>query len=237
MNRFALVLLSGFGVAFLGVGETWAESPRDTIVEIKFGPWRPSIDSEFPEGVNPYKEVMGSGQVLMSKLEIEFELYNEFGVFAIAGSAGFARDKGKALTKKGEKAEDTTTFNVVPLSFSFVYRFDYLAQRYWIPLVPVIKAGFDYYVWWFTNGVGKVPRTDDGSIGQGGTFGGHVAVGLSFLLDFLARDMAKTFDADFGVNNTYLFGEYVFSFVNDFGSNKSLDLSARYFMFGIAFEF
>lgn len=214
-----------------------AESPRDMMLEFKFGPWRPSIDSEFVAGVHPYKDNMGSGNMLMSQVELDVEVYNEVGVLAIGASAGFARDKGKALTKKGEKAEDSTAFNVIPLTLQVAYRFDYLAQKDWFPLVPYVKTGFDYYLWWFTNGVGKVPRTEDGSIGQGGTFGGHVSLGLSFLMDFLAEDMAQTFDVDFGVNNTYLFGEFVFSFVNDFGSKNSINLSSRYFLFGIAFEF
>lgn len=214
-----------------------AESPRDAFLEIKFGPFRPAIDSEFGPGKSPYKDVMGSGSMLLSVIEYEHELYNKVGVFALGASFGYAQDTGKARSQDGKPANDPTTFHLIPLTISAIYRFDYLAQRFRIPFVPHLKAGFDYYIWWITNAEGKVSKAQDGSVGQGGTFGGHLCAGLSFHMDFLAPDMAQTFDTDVGVNNTYIFGEFVMAWVNDFGSKKSLDLSSKTFLFGIAFEF
>lgn len=228
---------SGFVVAFLIAGPTRAESPRDMVLEIKFGPFRPSIDSEFGGKASPYKDVMGGGSVLMTQIEYDYEFYTRVGVVAVGASIGYAQDKGRARLADGQVSNDSTTFHLLPLSLSAVYRFDYLAQNFRVPLVPHVKAGFDYYCWWITNAVGKVARSKDGSVGQGGTFGGHVAVGLAFHMDFLAPEMAQTFDVDVGVNNTYLFAEYVMSWVNDFGSSRSFDLSSRTFLFGIAFEF
>jgi hypothetical protein len=49
--------------------------------------------------------------------------------------------------------------------------------------------------------------------------------------------MAQTFDVEMGVNTTLLFAEYVFSWIDDFGSKKSWDLGSRTFLVGIAFEF
>ncbi len=228
---------SGFVVALLLAVPTRAESPRDMVLEIKFGPFRPSIDSEFGGRASPYKDVMGGGSILMSQVEYEYEFYNRVGVVAIGASFGYARDKGTARLADGQASNDSTTFHLIPLSLSAVYRFDYLAQNFRVPLVPQVKAGFDYYLWWITNAVGQVARSKDGAAGQGGTFGGHVSVGLAFHMDFLSPDMAQTFDADVGVNNTYLFAEYGMSWVNDFGSSRSFDLSSRTFLFGIAFEF
>lgn len=227
----------GFGVALLAAGPSLAESPRDMVLEIKFGPFRPSIDSEFGGQARPYKDVMGGGSVLMTQVEYEYEFYNRVGVLAVGASLGYARDKGSARLADGQASNDSTTFHLLPLSLSAVYRFDYLAQAFRIPFAPHVKAGFDYYLWWITNAVGSVARARDGSVGQGGTFGGHVTFGLAFHMDFLSPDMAQTFDADVGVNNTYLFAEYVMSWVNDFGSSHSFDLSSRTFLFGIAFEF
>ncbi len=227
----------GFVVALLIAGPTRAESPRDMVLEIKFGPFRPSVDSEFGGKASPYKDVMGGGSVLMSQVEYQYEFYNRVGVVAVGASLGYARDQGTARLSDGQESNDSTTFHLVPLSLSAVYRFDYLAQNFRVPLVPHVKAGFDYYLWWITDAVGQVARSKDGAVGQGGTFGGHVTVGLAFHMDFLSPDMAQTFDADVGVNNTYLFAEYVMSWVNDFGSSRSLDLSSRTFLFGIAFEF
>jgi len=214
-----------------------AESDRNFLIELKFGPYKPSIDSEF-DTATPYADVMGSSSVLMSQLEFEYEFWNEVGVIALGCSIGYSKDSGKQKLKTTlEKSNDETTLHLIPLKIDFVYRFDYLAQKYNVPLVPHIKGGFDYYVWWITNSVGHVPKSADGSTGRGGTFGGHVSFGLAFLLDFLTPDMAQTFDTDLGVNNTYIFAEYVLSWIDDFGSDKSFDFSSRTFMAGVAFEF
>lgn len=213
------------------------ESDRDMILEIKFGPYRPNIDGEFANAT-PYRDMMGGGSALMSQLEFEYELWNGVGVLALGGSIGYSQDTGKQKMKSTlVDSGDTTKFHLIPLKLDIVYRFDYLAQRYNVPLVPHVKVGFDYYIWWITNGVGTVPKSADGSTGRGGTFGGHLSIGLSFLLDFLSPSMAQTFDTDIGVNNTYIFAEYVMSWVNDFGSSNSFDLSSKTFLAGVAFEF
>lgn len=231
--RFMAVLL----VTVLALPALAEESSRDMILEIKFGPYRPSIDSEF-SNATPYSDVMGGGSVLMSQIEYEYEVWNGVGILAIGASIGYSQDSGKQKLKSTlENSKDTTTFHLIPLKLDVVYRFDYLAQRYNVPLVPHVKAGFDYYIWWITNGVGDVPKSADGSVGRGGTFGGHLTVGLALLLDWMSPDMAQTFDTDVGVNNTYLFAEYVMSWVNDFGSSSSFDLSSMTFLAGIAFEF
>lgn len=233
MKRLLLVFLALPWLA----GPALAESPRDMALEIKFAPFRPAIDSEFGGRATPYKDIMGGGHYLLTQIEYDYEFFTRVGVAAVGFSFGYARDKGAARLADGSSSNDPTAFNLIPLSISGVYRFDYLAQKYRIPFVPHIKAGFDYYIWWITNAVGKVAKYKDGSVGQGGTFGGHVTFGLAFHLDFLSPEMAQTFDTDVGVNNTYLFMEYMLAWVNDFGSSKSLDLSSRTFFFGIAFEF
>ncbi len=227
----------GFVVALMGAIPARAESPRDMVLELKFGPFRPSLDSEFGGRASPFKDIMGSGSVLMTQVEYDYEFYNRFGVAAVGATFGYARNRGKARLSDGQPSNDPTTFHLIPLSLSAVYRFDYLAERYRVPFVPHLKAGFDYYIWWITNAEGKVARAKDGAAGQGGTFGGHVTFGMAFHMDFLAPDMAQTFDTDVGVNNTYLFAEYLMAWVNDFGSSRSFDLSSRTFLFGIAFEF
>ena len=133
------------------------------------------------------------------------------------------------------------SMNIMPFTIQLVYRFDWLAQKYKVPLVPHLKAGFDYYLWWIENGVGDVANkptsTGANQYGRGGTWGGHVSVGLAFLLDVMAPKMAQTFDVDVGVNNSYIFFEYVWSWVNDFGTSSSMDLSSGMFVGGLAFEF
>jgi hypothetical protein len=213
-----------------------AESPRRFMLELKFGPFRPDVDREF-KTKTPWKDVFGDTQFLMTQLEGDYEFFTRYGVLAVGGTIGYSQAKGKGLLPDGTKSADTTKFHTMPLSVSLVYRFDWLAQKYKFPLVPVGKAGLDGWLWWATNGTGSVSRAADGSVGRGITFGGHATAGLMFLLDVLAPGMAQTFDVELGVNNTYLFAEYTWYWIDDFGSKKSMDLSSRNFLAGVAFEF
>ena len=120
------------------------------------------------------------------------------------------------------------------------YRFDWLAQKFKVPLVPYFKGGMTYSVWWVTNGSGEIANTYDlegeGRAGYGGTFGLHVGGGLQFLLDWFGAGMAAEFDSEIGVNNSYIFFEYAYHSVNDFGSETSFDLGDANFSAGLMFE-
>jgi hypothetical protein len=223
-------------IVFGSAGPALAESPRSAMVEVKFGPFRPDVDKAF-SSKTPWNDIFGGGVNLMSQLEIDYEFFKTVGVLAVGGTVGFSQAKGHGLLQDGTKSADVSKFNIVPLSLSLVYRFDYLAQRFKVPLVPMAKAGIDGYIWWTTNGQGKVSRSGDGFAGRGSTFGGHATLGLMFLLDSLAPMMAQTFDTELGVNNTYLFAEYTWNWINDFGTGKSILLSSRNFLAGLAVEF
>ena len=62
------------------------------------------------------------------------------------------------------------------------------------------------------------------------------AVGLQFQLDILEPGTAATFDAEIGVNNTYIFVEGVFDWVNNFGGD-GFNLSDNSFLAGLMLEF
>lgn len=213
-----------------------AESPRNFMVEVKFGPFRPDVDKEFSTK-RPWNDTFGGGQNLMSQLEVDYEVFTKVGIIAVGGTFGYSLSEGHGLLANGTKSSDLTKFNLIPLSLALIYRFDYLAHRFSIPFVPVVKGGLDAWFWWSTNGQGKISKAADGTTGRGLTFGGHVSVGLMFLLDAVAPMMAQTFDAELGVNNSYLFAEYTWNFMDDFGSRKSFNLSSRNFMAGLAIEF
>ncbi len=212
------------------------ESPRQFMAEIKFGPWRPDVDKEF-KTKTPWKDTFGSGLNLITMLEIDWEFFHKVGVIALGGSVGYSQASGHGLLEDGTKSSDSTKFHLMPLGLSLIYRFDYLAQRYRFPFVPYVKGGLDAYLWWALNGQGDVSKAADGVSGKGATFGGHATAGLMFLLDALAPMMAQTFDTELGVNNTYLFAEFTWNWIDDFGSKSSMDLSSRTFMAGLAIEF
>lgn len=218
-----------------------AESPQNMAIELKFGAYRPAVDDEFSDAFEekPFEKIFGSGGSLLSQFEIDYQFFSAFGSLALGGTFGYTRSKGNCLTPDGKKSKDTTSLSIIPLGVLFVYRFDLLQKNFDIPFVPFVKGGINYYIWWIKDAVGDVSKYKDGKEveGEGGTFGGSFSFGLDFLLDFLAPKMAQTFDVEIGVNNTYLFFEYLMAYVDDFGNEKSIILSDKTFLFGIAFEF
>ncbi len=58
---------------------------------------------------------------------------------------------------------DTTTFRLIPMQLTAVYRFSYLDDEYGIPVVPYVRGGLGYYAWWSTAPNGNFSRDADGS--------------------------------------------------------------------------
>lgn len=221
-----------------------AESPRNVNLEFKLATWYvPNVDSEFGKGVNPYHDVFGSSSLLLFQGRADYIVYSGIGGTAAAGAGfGYGQKSGHGyLSDKVTRATDETTLHLLPLEFGVLYEYDWLAQNYSIPIVPYGRFDFVYAFWWFTNGVGDTSSytATDGtpSKGYGGTWGFRVAGGARILLDTFAPSMARTFDVDFGVNNSYILVEYVWARIDDFGSKNSIRLGGGYVNFGLAFEF
>src|SRR5262249_10592800 len=125
-----------------------------------------------------------------------------------------------------------------------VYKFDMAWHRWKIPLVPYVRAGFDYYVWRIDAG-GKEARQPGttykfslaaNGFGQGGTFGWHVNPGLAVALDWIEADTARRAYSLAGMKGSYITFEWVFNRIDDFGSARSWDLSFSTFLAGLALE-
>jgi hypothetical protein len=231
----SLVTVVGAGAAHAQGQEQQSEVYGE--LELKLGTYYPAIDSEF-ESATPFADIFGTSNLLYGELEWDFYLYNRFGHAGVGLHAGYVRVKGDVVVDD-ESIEDPgdTTFRVIPLRASGVYEFDVLAERWMVPLVPTFKAGLDLYLWRIRGGGGDTARGPEGQPGSGGTFGWHASFGLKFLLDIIDRQSAAAFDMSWGVNNSYLFAEYMITRIDDFGSDQSFDLSDNQLLFGLAFQF
>ncbi len=215
------------------------ESDIRGLVSLQFGSYKPNIDGEFG-GHGPYETMFGGGGGLLTALAGQGHVYQGIGKLSIEGRVGFFNKKGFAYGQDGTESADRTSLMIVPLSASLVYRFDYLQERFRFPLNVSVQVGLDYALWNVKNaGMIADGATGDGDIlvGRGGTWGWHYGVGLYLWLNWIAPSMAAAFDATTGINNTYLFAEFIGRQLDDFGSTKSWDLSDNTFMFGLAFEF
>jgi hypothetical protein len=216
-----------------------AETPIHGVAEIKLGGYYPAIDDEFG-GSGPFSDYFGTESLWYAEMEWDAYMYQGIGKFGLAGHLGYS-----SVTGNVKQSEDATTdasgdlgetgFRILPLRVSAVYRYDYSAIHHGIPLVPVVKAGLDYYFWRVTDAAGATSNAS-GVGGSGGRAGYHASLGLNVLLDVVDPGTAATFDMNWGVNNSYFFAEYMITRIDGFGGS-GLDLSDDMWMFGLAFEF
>jgi hypothetical protein len=213
-------------------------SPQRFAFELRFGPYRPDIDSEFGGNRHPYADFYGSGRKLLMQAELDYQFFRKFGSLAIGGGLGYfsATAKNPATNGTGLTA-DSTNLQIIPLSASLVYRFDYLFERRQIPVVPYGKLGLDYAIWRVNDANDQIASDGRGGSGRGGVRGWHAALGVSLVLDFLDPDSAKAFDDEMGVNHTHLFVEFSHADISGLGQANKIHLGDTTWVAGLLFEF
>ncbi len=175
-----------------GVKSAYKPSPQWFAMEFKFGPYKPDVDSEFGSSGGPYDDVFTSKLRLMSQFTFDVQFLKKHGTLGVGGTVGFFQARGKALLESGDPSGDDTTFNIMPFILQLVYRWDYLAKKYNVPLVPYVRAGFVYAFYWITDGNGDTAHFgEDGGKAHGGVWGYQINVGLAFQLDVLEPSAAK----------------------------------------------
>jgi hypothetical protein len=210
------------------------QSPRSGSVEFRLGGYRPQLDKEEGLTDTPFSKVFGESDLLLFEGELQRFFYQGIGSAGVSLSLGYAEKYASALLPEGGTSGERTGFHVLPVHLRAVYRFDYPALRWGIPLVPYVKPGLVFSHWWVTKG-GELEQVGDVE-GRGNKFGWEVAAGASFLLDVLEPRLARDFDSDLGINHSYIFAEYTYAKVNNFGG-KGFNLSDSYWMFGLSLDY
>ena len=228
MIQAALLLAAALPLASPGApGEVLRPPDRPVFgsFELRLSGYRPNVDSEFSAGHTPYNDIFGNSRPLMFQAHIGYALWHSFGTLEVGAGAGFFQVTGNGLlVTSGEKSSDKTSLKIIPLSASLTYRFDWAADHNGFPLVPYLRASLERYQWWVTNGLGDT-ASDGVHTGSGATNGYSFTGGLAFLLDFLDPSMARDMDEDTGIQHTYLFADVTKTYVSDFHSKKSWNLS------------
>jgi hypothetical protein len=214
---------------------TERETPQDMAVELRFGRYRPNVDSEFG-GTGPYQTIFGTDVRYQFGFEVDWQLLRipRFGTFGPGLGVEVTRSKGRALLSdgSGERSAQDSTLWVAPLYVVGVLRADVVARETFVPLVPYAKAGVGYALWWSSDGDGLAEAS--GSKALGTSFGYQFALGVMLLLDFIDEADAKAMDHATGVNNSYLFIEW---YVSDLGAGDQMQVGTNTWAAGLAFEF
>lgn len=222
------------------------QSPQFFAIALRGGPYYPDVDDEFsgPLQERPHHRYFGGKKRLLFAADFEVQFLRNMGTLAFGASIGYTKESAASFvdpsSAMGEtdvrSAADRTSLTIIPTSASLIYRFDIPSRRYGIPLVPYGKVGLDYAVWSISNSNGDV-ATVGSSRGRGGTSGWHVAAGLALQLDFFDPGAAREFDAETGVNHSYLIAEYGIYRLNGLSGGDKLRLSDETWSVGLLFEF
>lgn len=203
---------------------------------------------------------------LVSHLELDYlPLRGRFGQLGLGLSAGYAaisgsafraflkadgsaltctRDRDGTLRLEAEAADEQTctgggeaTLKVVPLALFLLYRLDALDRRLGVPLIPYLKAGLGYDLFFWS---GAEIRSASGASA------GLVALpGLALNLGALDPRAQSALQRDFGIDRVTLFLEFSYHWINGFGATPTmgaggtrtrLDLSELGFNAGLGVE-
>lgn len=215
-------------------------------LEFKGGPYLPDMGSATggPEGNTAFVRIFDDDPNPLYQLGLDVQIYRGIGTAGIGASFGFMQFVGKGVYGVSQNpSRDTTVFNILPLTLELFYRFDWLADRVPVPLVPYIRGGLAYDIWWVTTGTGEVARfdgsnpddPDDDATGRGGKLGVTGTIGIALLLNQLEPAASRSLYNTTGIRGVYLFGELQGSKVDGFGS-EGFDLSEATWNVGMYLE-
>ena len=278
---WALALAAPLGVAASAFAQD-AELPPVTEESIRAHHWTfearfstvfyPNVDSGAnsvpfvdgngkPQSGPPFMDVYGPRHRLLSDIELDRDVWQGFGSVSVGLDVGYSEFYGHGMLQAGcaggsgacfTQTDVLSSFHIVPIRALATYRFDYFVPQHF-PLVPYVRAGLDWVVYWNAMQSGQISFQPSGARANaiGLITGVEVSAGLMLLLDDIDGAISRDALHDLGLAHTYLTASYVDQIIENGPSNAfywlrtggsgtppaTLDRSAAYFDFGIAVQF
>jgi hypothetical protein len=179
---------------------------------------------------------MFGGYNVLPVLEVDYLIWTPpGGQLGVGGTLGVLGKTGKALDAAGRPSEDETKFRLIPFAATAIYRMTMLDDEYGVPVLPYLRAGLAYYIWWITKPSGAVADYM-GDKGRGATLGIQASAGLSVRAERIDPDAAASM-RDSGLFHAGFYAEFQLGWVNGFGSDKKLAVGDKTWFAGFDFEF
>jgi hypothetical protein len=202
--------------------------------------------------MGPYRYMFG-GYNIMPMIDVDRVLWKRFGQLGAGLSVGYMGKTAKAFQTTPYSGTtdlfprspgDETSFRLIPLVVSAVYRFTYADDEYGIPFVPYARAGIGYYIWWVSAPDGNfavvcknggMPPCDENKA-AGASLGFVGSIGLSIRAERVDAAAARSM-RESGIQHAGFYGELSYGKVDGFGSQTKLSVGDTTWFAGAEFEF
>ncbi len=209
-----------------------------------------------PVNQPPFQAVFGTRHRLLMEGEVERDLWQGFGSVGVGAGVAYSEFYGTGYHQTSDsagnqiyvKSSDGTGFHLVTAKLFATYRFDYFVPD-GFPLVPYVKGGIDWVVYWEQLSSGDITEGINGKA-LGLVTGLEATAGVSFLLDFIDPEIARDMYTDLGIAHSFLTAGWTWQDIQNDPSNlihklfnsgqsgpTTLDLSASFFNFGVELDF
>lgn len=219
---------------------------------IRVGPYVPAIDKQLGMDPGPYKDMFGGAQVL-PMLDVDRILWTGFGQIGVGGSIGYMQKSAHAFADgstasdmdRARSTADTNKFRLIPMALTATYRFTWLDDQYGIPVVPYVRGGLAYYLWWISTSDGSLAQVCKGTGMEpdcsqnkalGGSLGIQGSIGLAIRAERVDAATATSMRQS-GIQHAGIYGELSLAKVDGFGSDTKLSVGDRTWFAGVDFEF
>ncbi|HSS00829.1 MAG TPA: MXAN_2562 family outer membrane beta-barrel protein, partial [Kofleriaceae bacterium] len=216
---------------------------------IRIGPYLPSIDSKLGLTPGPFKQMFGGARP-MPMLDVDRFLWNGFGQVGIGFSIGYMQWFAHAFVDGSTPQDnprmrspaDTNTFRLIPIALTATYRYTKLDDDYGIPVVPYVRAGLSYYLWWVSSN-GSVAQicadpasTGCGNKALGASAGLQGSIGIAIRAERIDASTAMSMQQS-GIQHAGIYAELSLAKVDGFGSDSKLSVGDATWFAGVDFEF
>lgn len=242
------------------------------LVGIKLGPYTPEIDEQIGDktgAFGPYRAMFGNYYTLdedgnkighdthvyqvLPMLEVDRILWSVSGQATLGVTLGYMQKSAYAYLDGTDPMDAfrprttaaSNTFRLIPFAVTASYRVTQLDDLYGIPVVPYLRGGLSYYIWWLDGPDGNVSKVcRDGSMtpgceankAYGGSLGFQASFGVAVRAERIDAGAARSM-VNSGIYHAGFYAEYMFAKVDGFGSAKKLSVGDKTWFAGINFEF
>lgn len=220
-------------------------------VGIRIGPYVPDIDKQFSGTTGPYKQMFG-GYRILPMLDVDRILWSRLGQVGVGFSIGYLQKTARTFTDDSKpeddpraRAADENKFRLVPMALTATYRFTWFDDEYGVPVVPYVRGGLSYYLWWVSVNGGTASACTAATAMEamctrtkalGASFGFQGSIGLAIRAERIDAPTAMSMQQS-GIQHAGVYAELSLAKVDGFGSDTRLSVGDRTWFAGVNFEF